>query len=131
MGGHVLDLRSLPNYRSLVINVQALDEELKSHPERDFVNNRITGCSSDFFPGINLLSARKDPETTNQLLLSEFNKRFLIGPFIDPSFPKFRVNPNGLAERKLFHKKKRLIVDKSAPHDNADIPSWNSLINKE
>ena len=141
VGGHVLDLRSLPNYTSPVINVQALDEELKSHPERDFVNDLITGCSSGFFPGINnppsetfecrnLLSARKDPETTSQLLQSELNKGFLIGPFNHPPFPKFRVNPIGLAERKFSHKK-RLIVDMSAPHDNADTPSLNSLINKE
>ena len=141
MGGHVLDLRSLPNYISPVINVQALDEELKSHPERVLVNDLITGCSSGFFPGINNppsetfecrnhLSARKDPETTSQLLQSELNKGFLIGPFNHPPFPKFRVNPIGLAERKFSHKN-HLIVDMSAPHDNADTPSLNSLINKE
>ena len=96
----------------------------------DFFVPGINNPPSETFECCNLLSARKDPETTSQLLQSELNKYFLIGPFIDPPFPKFRANPIGLSERKFSHKT-RLIADMSAPHDNADTPSLNSLINKE
>ena len=44
-------------------------------------------------------------------------------------FEHFRVSPLGLAEGK-YSKKKRLILDLSAPH-NEDINSVNDLIDKE
>lgn len=42
----------------------------------------------------------------------------------------FRINPLGLAEHN-YSAKKRLIVDLSAPHNDPDNPSLNSLIDKE
>lgn len=55
---------------------------------------------------------------------------FLLGPFRDIPFKNYRINPIGVAIGK-YSKKKRLIVDMSAPHDNEDIPSLNILIDKE
>jgi hypothetical protein len=61
---------------------------------------------------------------------SEVDKGFLLGPFVYPPFPTVRINPIGIVESK-YSKKKRLIVDLSAPHDLEDVCSLNDLINKE
>ncbi|CAF3412760.1 unnamed protein product [Rotaria sp. Silwood1] len=45
-------------------------------------------------------------------------------------FFNYRINPIGLVESK-YSKKKRLIVDLSAPHNDKDHPSINSLIDKD
>lgn len=78
----------------------------------------------------NLQSSLKDPESVRLLLSKELDKGFLFGPFISIPFKDYRINPLGLAEHK-YSKKKRLIVDMSAPHNNGDHPSLNSLIDKE
>ena len=57
------------------------------------------------------------------------NKGFLYGPFDKPPFQTYRISPIGVAEHK-YSKKKRLIVDLSAPHNNDDDVSMNSLIDK-
>ncbi len=50
----------------------------------------------------------------------------MIGPFNEPPFKVFCVNPIGIATG-TFSGKKRLIVDLSSPH-NSTVPSINSLI---
>ena len=65
-----------------------------------------------------------------ELLASEVSKGYLIGPFSASPFPIHRVNPIGIAEGK-YSLKKRLIVDMSAPHDNLQHASLNSLIDKD
>ena len=52
-----------------------------------------------------------------ELLTKEVDKGYLMGPFQTSPFPCHRINPIGLVEGK-YSKKKRLIVDMSAPHDN-------------
>ncbi len=74
----------------------------------------------------NLLSALKEPEVVDYLLEKEVKKGFIIGPFDDPPFPDYRINPIGIATRK-YSGKKRLIIDLSAPHNDA-AQSVNSLI---
>ena len=54
----------------------------------------------------------------------------MIGPFTQPPFDVYRINPIGLVQGK-YSKKYRLIVDLSAPHNNNEHPSLNSLIDKE
>lgn len=101
----------------------------------------LTGISEGFDTGIkfsslssyqckNNLSARRDPEKTQELIENELQKGYLIGPFSESPFDLYRINPLSLAERK-YSQKKRLVVDMSAPHDNPDVPSINSLISKE
>ena len=60
---------------------------------------------------------------------AEVEKGFLSGPYNTPPFKQYRVSPLGIAERK-YSKKKRLIVDLSAPHNNENHPSINDLIDK-
>lgn len=47
----------------------------------------------------------------------------MIGPFDRSPFSLFRINPT-----RKYSRKKRLIIDLSAPHDNVQVPSINSLI---
>lgn len=123
------------------ICIEALYTELKHHPDREYVNYLVTGLTEGFHTGIdplptvsyectNNLSARKDPDTTTRLLIDEVSKGYMIGPFHEPPFEVFRINPLSLAEKK-YSGKKRLVVDMSSPHDDGDFPSINSLICKE
>ena len=63
------------------------------------------------------------------LVNKEVVKGYLLGPFDHIPYEKYRINPIGLAEHK-YSKKKRLIVDMSAPHQDVNNPSLNSLIDK-
>ncbi|XP_071169413.1 uncharacterized protein [Mytilus edulis] len=78
----------------------------------------------------NLKSALSNASCVSELLQSEVSKGYLLGPFDSIPYTNYRINPIGLAEHK-YSKKKRLIVDLSAPHENADHPSLNELIDKE
>lgn len=123
------------------INIPELSRQLSGHPNKPFVDTLITGLTLGFDTGFqslpstpiqckNLLSARKDPVAVSELIQKELDKGFLIGPYDSVPFLNFRINPLGLAEHK-YSMKKRLIVDLSSPHGDKDIPSLNSLINKE
>ena len=114
-----------------------MSKALKKHPNPCFVNYLITGLIHGFFAGLsylpkvshvcnNLQSALKEPDVVDKLLAKEIEKGFMIGPYDDPPFPKFRINPIGIATRK-YSGKKRMIIDLSAPHDDS-APSINSLI---
>lgn len=61
----------------------------------------------------NLLSAKKQPEATSQLLNTELERGYVIGPFDIIPFSHYRISPLGVAESK-YSDKKRLIVDLSA-----------------
>ncbi len=122
---------------STPVNISKLGQALRNHPNRCFVNYLITGLVQGFFAGLswmpdyslvckNLLSALKEPEVVDSLLEKEVKKGFMIGPFDDPPFPDYRINPIGIATRK-YSGKKRLIIDLSAPHNDA-AQSVNSLI---
>lgn len=79
----------------------------------------------------NLQSARTQVTVVHQLLEGEVNKSFLKGPFKELPFSEYRVSPIGVAKGK-YSKKKRLIVDLSAPHNTCTShTSVNDLINKE
>ena len=123
------------------INVDMLQKKLVLHPDQTFVQYLIQGLAIGFDTGFkklpdtsyeckNLVNARLNPKDTSDLVTSELNKGFLLGPFATIPFEKFRINPIGIAESK-YSKKKRLIVDLSSPHDNDQHPSLNNLIDKE
>ncbi len=78
----------------------------------------------------NLLSARKNPSNVTTLIQLELQKGYITGPFSSPPFPVYRVSPIGIVESK-YSKKKRLIIDLSAPHDDPDQSSINELIDKD
>ena len=78
----------------------------------------------------NLLSASSQPEVTTQLIQSEVEKGFLIGPLDKMPFSIYRTNPIGVAEGK-YSQKKRLIVDMSAPHNDKNNTCLNDMIVKE
>lgn len=118
-----------------------MKSELINHPDRVFVNYLCSGLLEGFDPGVNELpklitecrnnkSARLQPTVVKELIDIETCKGYLLGPFNKPPFEMFRISPIGIAEGK-YSKKKRLIVDLSAPYDNDSIPSINELIDKE
>ncbi len=80
----------------------------------------------------NLLSTRRSSnhQIVTDLVKRELDRGYLIGPFPESPFTTHRVNPLGLVQGK-YSKKHRLIVDLSAPHDDEDHASLNSLIDKE
>lgn len=126
---------------STPINFNRLEELLAPHHDRSFVLLLIEGLRTGFHTGFselprnpfwcrNLQSALKDKPSVSALIQKELQKGFLLGPFSDIPFHHYRINPIGLAEHK-YSKKKRLIVDMSAPHNDPSNPSLNSLIDKE
>lgn len=76
-------------------------------------------------------SATNNPESVSELITQEVEKGFVIGPYQVAPFKIYRVSPLGLAEHK-YSKKKRLILDLSAPHNPTvtDTQSINDLIDK-
>ena len=118
-----------------------MNTELTDHPERSFVNYLIDGFVNGFDAGFsrlpecsfeckNLQSAKRYPVTTSELIETELNKGYIIGPFDTIPFSHYRISPVGITVGK-YSGKKRLIVDMSAPHDKEQHPSLNELINKE
>ena len=125
---------------STPINISKLQNFLAEHPDKNFVSYLIDGLKHGFHTGFkvlptkpleckNLLSARSQPQVTSKLIQDEVNKGFLAGPYAIMPFEIFRVNPIGVAEGK-YSKKKRLIVDLSAPHNDPKNVSLNDLIDK-
>lgn len=122
------------------IAIDVLENELAHHPDRPFVKHLIDGLRNGFDTGFshlpsnsivckNLKSASEDPNSVSALIQKEVEKGYLLGPFERIPFQDYRINPIGLAEHK-YSRKKRLIVDMSAPHQDLDNPSLNSLIDK-
>lgn len=74
-------------------------------------------------------SAKTQPFVVAELIQSELDNDFLLGPFKQSPFELYRISPIGIAEGK-YSKKKRLIVDLSAPYDD-EIQSINELIDKD
>lgn len=105
------------------------------------VDYLLNGLLNGFHTGINsipqqplicknLLTARSQPQVTSELIETEVKKGYLLGPFSYIPFDNYRINPVGIVEGK-YSKKKRLIVDMSAPHGNGSHPSINDLICKD
>lgn len=128
-------------YVSTPVNVDNLKRELLNHPDQTFQKYLLDGLIHGFHTGFkelpkfsivckNLASATSQPECVTQLIESEVSKGYLCGPFKSIPFKHFRINPIGVAEGK-YSKKKRLIVDLSAPHEDDINPSLNDLIDKE
>ena len=123
------------------VNTSQLETELTSHPDRHSVNFLMRGFNDGFDTGItklpvipyickNLLSATKQPQSTMELLQTELERGYVIGPYDFIPFSCYRISPIGIAVGK-YSGKKRLIVDLSAPRDNEIHASLNELINKE
>ncbi|XP_056596689.1 uncharacterized protein LOC130414700 [Triplophysa dalaica] len=113
------------------------EPKLSQHPDANFSEFLLSGLKHGFNPGVeslpsesttcaNLQSALAEPEIVDNLIKSETDANFMIGPFHKPPFSVFRISPIGIATRK-FSGKKRLIIDLSSPH-NSTIPSINSII---
>lgn len=123
------------------INVNVLEQELKNYPDQDFKSYLLFGLKFGFHTGIrelpsnsiqckNLRSATSNKEAVCELIRSEVEKGYLNGPYSDIPYTTYRINPVGVAEGK-YSKKKRLIVDLSAPHEDIKNPSLNELIDKD
>jgi hypothetical protein len=134
-------VKKLTTPSQIVINIKAFDTESLGYPDTELRFFVLHGLREGFKTGLaylptishecpNLLSSRKIPTITTDLLRTELKKGFVIGPFDYPPFSTVRINPLGVAESK-YSGKKRLIVDLSSPHDSEDISNLNDLINKE
>lgn len=131
----------MPPSVSTPINVARLRFELRGHPNQEFVQELCSGLDHGFDCRIsvldlptkeckNLRTAIQNPSDAQELINSEVNKGYLLGPFTYPPFQNFRVSPIGVHERK-YSTKKRLIVDLSSPHDDPMYVSINDLIDKD
>lgn len=90
----------------------------------------IRNCPTKSIECKNIRSADSQQEDVSNLINVEVEKGYLFGPFDHIPFEHFRINPIGVAESK-YSKKKRMIIDMSAPHENPDNPSLNELISKK
>ena len=99
------------NKPSTPVNVSELGRVRKKHPNCCFVNSLIHDLVQGFLAVLgvlpkmshvcnNLLSALKEPEIVDKLLSKEVEKGSMMGPFDDPLFPIFCINPNGIVTRK-------------------------------
>ncbi|VDI30344.1 Hypothetical predicted protein [Mytilus galloprovincialis] len=138
---NVNDQVSLSLGVSTPIVISNLVHELENHPNKEFKNYLVSGLSQGFSTGIttlpsksieckNLRSALSQPTHVLKLIETEVEKGYLEGPFDFIPFTHYRINPIGVAEGK-YNKKKRLIVDLSAPHEDPKNPSLNELIDKD
>lgn len=125
---------------STPVNSDVLELYLVMHPDRVFVNYLIHGLRNGFHTKVskvdlptkeckNLLSARQQPNVVDSIIESEVRKGFLQGPYTNSPFSFYRVSPIGIAEGR-YSGKQRLIVDLSAPHNDPEHDSINSLIDK-
>ena len=137
-----VDNRSKPKHfpTPTPINLDQLKKELLKYPDQELKNILLQGIKNGFHTGIqelpqnsiickNSKAATNEPECVTKLVKQELEKGYVIGPYDYIPFDNFRINPIGLAEGK-YSKKKRLIVDLSAPHDDTENPSLNDLIDK-
>ncbi|CAG2188986.1 unnamed protein product [Mytilus edulis] len=123
------------------INVEVLQNELRNHSDKSFVYYLCNGLKYGFDTKVsvtslptlecrNNLSARSQPNVVNELLRKECENGFMYRPFETLPFSSYRVSPLGVAEGK-YSKKKRLILDLSAPHQSDIHFSINELIDKD
>lgn len=123
------------------INVDRLEQELSSNPDKNFVNYICNGLRNGFDSMIvydklssieckNNFSARSQPVIVSELVKAECEKGFVYGPFKSLPFKNYRVSPLGVAEGK-YSGKKRLILDLSAPHNDDSCLSVNDMIDKD
>jgi len=101
---------------STPINIKVLNDELRSHPDSEFVSYLINGLTNGFDTGMqnlptsfqckNLKSAITDPARVSSLIEAELEKGYLIGPYDEIQYEHFRINPIGLAEHKYSNKRK-------------------------
>lgn len=123
------------------MNIDQLQYELSSHPDKTFVNYLVNGLRYGFNTKVkntdlptkeckNLQSALRQHDVVTQLLELEVSKGFISGPFDNPPFDSYRVSPIGVATGK-YSNKKRLILDLSSPHNDNNHQSINDLIDKE
>lgn len=97
---------------------------------REGFDTGVSNINLESYTTKNLQSAIQNPTVVSELLYNEVEEGYWIGPFSKSPYEKYRVSPLGLVEHK-YNKKKRLIVDLSAPHDNEFNPSINDLISKD
>jgi hypothetical protein len=118
-----------------------VERDLRLHPDESFVLTLIKGLRLGFDLGINgpptevyecknSLSARRDRDFVTSALEQEVANGYLSGPCDRLPFSNYRVSPIGVAIGK-YSGKKRLILDLSSPHNEGEIISVNSAIDKE
>ena len=104
----VLTLPSTP------INIDALEEELRSHPNREFVSTLITNLREDFQVGYfgpefsaecpNLKSAEEHPDVMVAYVEKQVKLGHISGPYLTPPFSNFRSSPLGVVPEKTPRK---------------------------
>jgi len=95
---------------STPIDVNVLERELSQHPNRNFVNNLISGLRYGTHVGHtgpeksrvsrNLVSAIQHPKVVSTNLAKEINLGRVAGPFNDPPLPNLQCHPVGVVPKK-------------------------------
>ena len=95
---------------STPIDVNVLERELSQHPNRNFVNNLISGLRYRTHVGYtgpeksrvsrNLVSATQHPKVVSTNLAKEINLGRVAGPFNDPPLPNLQCHPVGVVPKK-------------------------------
>ena len=87
-----------------------LQELLQDHPDTKCMQYLLSGLKWAFiqvflfylpFDFKNLLPATKEPLEVAKLLASEPHKRYIIGPFKNPSFSKFQDKSSWYCNKKI------------------------------
>lgn len=90
----------------------------------------MNNLPNESFECKNLQSAVKFSNSVSEIIKDEVNKGYLSGPYNEAPFSIYRVSPIGVVSKRNSSKM-RLIVDLSAPHDDASHASLNDLICKQ
>ena len=91
---------------STPIDVDVLEHELSSHPDRNFVNCLLNslgfgtriGYTGPHLPRVscNLISASQHPEVVSRNIDKEVNLGRVVGPFSSPPLPLLQCHPIGV-----------------------------------
>ena len=98
------------------VNFEQLKLELKGHPDKTFVNYLLDGFQNGFDTGLsqlpdhsfecnNLISAQRNPVSTAELIDTELNRGYLIGPFDSIPYKKIPYQSCRFSSGKIFGQK--------------------------
>ena len=97
------------------VNTEQLAKELEYHHDKSFCKYLLQGFTHGFDTGLtrvpelsyecsNLLSAKTQP-ATSQLLETELERGYIIGPFANIPYKNYRIKPLGIAKSKYSKKR--------------------------
>ena len=103
-------MQQVPSLPSTPIDIDALERELTTHPDRVFASTFVRNLREEFrevYAGPefssespNLISAYEHPDTVSAYLDKEIELGRISGPYPTPPFPNFQCYPLGVVQKK-------------------------------